>query len=344
MPVTTRSQARRRAYSDPKDSYSSDDSDLSVSTSECSEDNLEIGGEMHAMPHWIYDSFSFPLAHVKDTPEYLRESFIHTGYRVGLSYRAAWYSFFRLHNESCNVWTHIAGFFIFLALGVYLFLTTDLADSHWMEQAVFVIFLSSAMIMAVLSVLYHQFSCVGYSAYETLLRMDMAGIANLILGSSFPPVYFGLYCYPMWQCFYLGGMTVLSFLAVGISLTLTGEQYFVHRTALFAALTLFGIFPLMHLHSLHGMEPLYPILNMFYLYALGAVFHVSRFPEALFPGYFDMMPSHSIFHVLVVLAVIVHFGGCVEMYQNHDPMSCSSLPSGLEEFLGRDMLTEAQSY
>ena len=49
------------------------------------------------------------------SPEY-RYSFISSGYRVHLRPRQAFLSAFRLHNESLNVWTHIFGFSLFVAL------------------------------------------------------------------------------------------------------------------------------------------------------------------------------------------------------------------------------------
>jgi len=53
------------------------------------------------------------------SPDY-RYFHISSGYRVHLRPRQAFLSAFRLHNESLNVWTHVFGFSLFVALFVYV--------------------------------------------------------------------------------------------------------------------------------------------------------------------------------------------------------------------------------
>ena len=38
------------------------------------------------------------------------------GYRANFSYAGAWRSILMVHNETANIWTHLAGLFLFLAI------------------------------------------------------------------------------------------------------------------------------------------------------------------------------------------------------------------------------------
>ena len=52
----------------------------------------------------------------------------------------------------------------------------------------------------------------------------------------------------------------------------------------------------------------------------------TRFPESRYPGKFDLLGSHSIFHILVVCAAVVQLIGYLDAfgYANAN-LTCSSL-------------------
>ncbi|KAG7672276.1 hypothetical protein Ndes2526B_g06732 [Nannochloris sp. 'desiccata'] len=60
-------------------------------------------------------SFDFAPEHVKDNEYILR------GYRAGHNFKTSITSVFRIHNETGNIWTHLAGFIIFICLTVATF-------------------------------------------------------------------------------------------------------------------------------------------------------------------------------------------------------------------------------
>lgn len=60
-------------------------------------------------------SFDFAPEHIKDNHYILR------GYRAGHNFKASVMSVFRLHNETGNIWTHLAGFIVFICLTVATF-------------------------------------------------------------------------------------------------------------------------------------------------------------------------------------------------------------------------------
>jgi len=59
--------------------------------------------------------------------------------------------------------------------------------------------------------------------------------------------------------------------------------------------------------------------------ALGAFFYATRCPESIRPGRFDLVGcSHNIFHVLVVLATVVHLVGIWNAFAyNYRHVRCS---------------------
>lgn len=64
------------------------------------------------------------------------------------------------------------------------------------------VFLSSALVCLLCSTLFHLFYPMSSSKHLTNLesyvifsRFDYAGISILIAGSTFPPLYYGMYCY-----------------------------------------------------------------------------------------------------------------------------------------------------
>jgi len=52
------------------------------------------------------------------------------------------------------------------------------------------------------------------------------------------------------------------------------------------------------------------------MYISGAVMYATRIPERCHPGRFDHFgSSHQIFHVMVLLAAITHYFGCLRFYE-----------------------------
>ena len=58
-------------------------------------------------------------------------------------------------------------------------------------------------------------------------------------------------------------------------------------------------------------------------FVIGTVFFVSRYPERKYPGVFDLfLPSHTIFHVMVVIGSVFHYLGMVQIYQSRSSLVC----------------------
>jgi adiponectin receptor len=101
---------------------------------------------------------------------------------------------FSLFLESCNVWTHLFGFLLFLFLSFsahYTWLNHSNADT--LDSVLFLIFSISAQTQMLCSTLFHLFCCVSPQVYDLTAKLDYSGIAILIVGSYFAPMY----CIPL---------------------------------------------------------------------------------------------------------------------------------------------------
>jgi len=88
-------------------------------------------------------------------------------------------------------------------------------------------------------------------------------------------------------------------------------KYRSFRGMLFASFGMTGIFPFLHAlykngwqHSMENGQ-MHLLLLMGLLYGIGVSFFITRFPECVWPGKFDLLfHSHQIFHIFVVAAAL----------------------------------------
>jgi len=134
--------------------------------------------------------------------------YILTGYRrVQRSFRGCLASLFGyLHNETVNIHSHLSGAVLF----AYLLCTSHSthATTTWHDDAVFAIFLSSTIFCLLGSATMHAFSCHSEPVCARCHALDYTGIVVLIVGSFFPCIYYGFYCDPHIQVFYLSLISI----------------------------------------------------------------------------------------------------------------------------------------
>ncbi|KAK3423156.1 hypothetical protein EUGRSUZ_F00065 [Eucalyptus grandis] len=153
----------------------------------------------------------------------------------------------------------------------------------------------------------HLFSCHSHCLNIQLLRMDYVGITVMIITSFFPPIYYIFQCEPHWQLIYLGGIT-----AMGID----------------SSMGFFGIVPAIHACIVNWSNPQCPITLVYesamaLSYITGTLFSVSRIPERLKPGWFDLAGhSHQIFHVFVIVGALAHYVATLLLLQWRDRVGC----------------------
>lgn len=113
-------------------------------------------------------------------------------------------SFFEIHNESMNIWTHTFGvnMFIFLALISDSYLNQAdsiirLIDGKAQTQVpTWPLFahLLSAILCCGFSAFFHLCSVYSKDWFSFMAKLDYSGIILLITGTSIPPAYYTFTC------------------------------------------------------------------------------------------------------------------------------------------------------
>ncbi|KAG6724023.1 hypothetical protein I3843_03G231900 [Carya illinoinensis] len=194
----------------------------------------------------------------------------------------------------------------------------------------FFVFLSGSMFCLLSSSICHLFSCHSHPLSLLLLRVDYVGITIMIITSFFPPIYYMFQCDPHWQFVYLGGITAMGIFTIATMLSpaLSSGKYRGFRALLFSSMGLFGIIPAIHAVFVNWGNPqrnatLAYEAAMAVSYLTGVLVYVSRVPERCKPGWFDLVGhSHQIFHVLVVMGALAHYGASLHILDAQYAITC----------------------
>jgi len=236
------------------------------------------------------------------------------------SYSECFRSIMGLHTETGNIWSHLLGVIVFLGLIVRFFnLPTIAFQGHERGQKiVFCLFFLGVILCLGLSTAYHVFCCHSQNVSKVFHKLDYVGISLLIVGSYVPWTYYGFYCYDVPRRSYLATMCILSITTIIVTMAerFGTPRYRPIRALLYICLGCFGIIPFTHFGLTWGWEACYVelrpdlMLPMGGMYIFGAIMYGARIPERLFPGKCDLWgQSHQIFHILVVLAALLHIKG-----------------------------------
>ncbi|KAI1505140.1 hemolysin-III related-domain-containing protein [Biscogniauxia marginata] len=275
-----------------------------------------------------------------ELPSWYRDNpYIQAGYRpVSHSTRACLRSWGYLHNETVNIYSHLVPA-VALLLGEAYVLLAHLrprykADLVPADYAVFALLLLAATACLGLSSAYHTLMCHSREVEARWLRLDFVGIVLLILGSFVSGVYVGFWCETTERRIYWAMIGSLALISVIITLApaFQGPRWRTFRLLTFVCTGLSGLAPVAHGIHMFGFAQMARQSGLPYylaeggLFLLGAVTYALRFPERLCPGRFDIYgSSHQIFHVLVVVATVVHLVGVLDAFDyNYHNRQCSS--------------------
>ncbi|GAU93702.1 hypothetical protein RvY_05600-2 [Ramazzottius varieornatus] len=264
-----------------------------------------------------------PFSHL---PDWLKDNdYLHSGHRPQIeSFAECFRSIFSIHTETGNIWTHLIGCILFIGIAVYFFLPAE-QEFPAGEKWAFAAFFAGAIVCMGFSFLYHTLYCHSERVGLVFGKLDYCGISLLILGSFVPWLHYSFYCHQLEKYTYIGIISVLSTSCIVVSLwnKFSEPAFRPIRAFIFSCLGASGVVPTLHYTIANGWEKsvnegsLYWILTMGALYLLGALCYAARVPERWYPGQFDIwFHSHQIFHVLVVLAALIHYQGVMLMANN----------------------------
>ncbi|KAI0102531.1 mPR-like GPCR protein [Nemania sp. FL0031] len=292
---------------------------------------IESGQPCPSRKHRLISFEELPAWH-QDNP------FIQHGYRpISQSTIACLRSWGFLHNETMNIYTHLIPAVTALLIGeawMVSHLRQTYADVTASDYAIFTFLLAAAAVCLGISSAYHTLMSHSREAEARWLRLDFVGIVILTVGSFVSGIYVIFWCEAAQRKIYWGMIASLGAVSVVIMLApcFQGPRWRVFRLAVFVVTGLSGLAPIVHGICMFGFARMVRQSGLPYYFAegglflIGAVTYGSRFPERIKPGTFDIFgSSHQIFHILVVIATLVHFVGVLDAFDyNYHNRQCSS--------------------
>lgn len=260
--------------------------------------------------------------YVSAPPFMKHNEYIRTGFRAGHhTLSVCLRSIFVIHNETGNIWSHLIGFFLFVVLiAMY---ARDVSSQNSAQDLVWTVFFASCLCCMFFSASYHTLNCRSADTHRVSMLWDYFGIAFLIVGSFYPPIYFAFSCYPTARVVYLSCITLfgLSGMVGPCFPFFHAPSFTFYRNTLFVLLAGSGVVPLVHAHAVFPFTQddnatmFLGIYLMYICYGGGVIVYLTKVPEKWYPGRYDIwFQSHQLWHVLVLMGALVHFSNCIGIY------------------------------
>ncbi|CAG5101953.1 Oidioi.mRNA.OKI2018_I69.chr1.g74.t1.cds [Oikopleura dioica] len=272
---------------------------------------------------------NWALVGIDDVPDWMISSrYLLGSMRPPLeSFKLCYSSWFRLHTETGNIWSHFLGFIGFIVL-FFVAIFNPLSISI-LENILICLSVASATLCFAFSFHFHTVRCHSPKIAKHSEKLDYTGILFYALFGFLPIIFFSFRCDSTTQSAYMITLCVVS---VGI-LTMSRfkafgrTEYRPCRAVAFMSLGLLTIFPTFHAYFKHGIdvafnEEAFSLLCIFFSSGTtGVLIYATEVPERFFPGKFDIFfHSHQIFHIFAVGAGAVHFLAIRELQSFHsDP-------------------------
>jgi adiponectin receptor len=238
------------------------------------------------------------------------------GYRFSEGKWACVRSVVSIHNELINIWTHLLGFIMVLALAFYFYPTSpNFSNSTKTDIFIAAVFFFAACKCLVCSTIWHTMNSI---SHQTLLErfacVDYTGISLLVAASIMTTEYAAFYCEPVSRWTY---MLITAFLGIGGVIlpwhpTFNRADMAWARVLFYCTLALTGFLPFGQLAYSRGIawaQYFYaPITKSLAVYMTGALMYASKVPERFCPGVFDYVGcSHNIWHLAVLGGIVFHY-------------------------------------
>ena len=259
----------------------------------------------------------------EEVPAQFREMFICSGYRkpYGSALDCVKSVFLPL-NETVNVWTHFVPFLLFLVRFASVFWNYHLTEAYVYPLLSFALGICGFLLMSSGA---HLFNCMSPRARHICFFFDYAAISVYSLGAG-QAFYF--YTRSLKSDSYLYSspgpfLTISCLISVVSTYTCCASRHrwpkmkYVIRTFCFVVAFFFNSFP--HVHRCF-VDPTTLLQNQqellawsyfkrhSYFYLISALANMSRMPERLIPGVFDIIGnSHHFLHVFTALGAADQF-------------------------------------
>ncbi|KAI1016210.1 hypothetical protein LB504_009183 [Fusarium proliferatum] len=255
-----------------------------------------------------------------DIPEWRRDNnYILAGYRpLEADYLQVVKSLTFLHNETCNVYTHLIGAVLLPLFAITILRTIygpQYIDVTRTDFIMFSIFFCSAESCLIFSAVYHLIGSHSHEVEQFWHRMDLLGIVIVTVGTFIPGIYYIFNCEPFlqkthWTIVILCGSATAALISIPKFRTLRWRKV---RVGAYVALGASAFIPLLHGVRVYGLDYMLEYSGMRWylvelvLYGGGCCLYAFRIPERFAPGHFDIwFSSHQIFHVSILCAMYVH--------------------------------------
>lgn len=314
------SSSRRTSLGDEKHPKSWMDASITVESNERAPSRKDELISFEELPVWHQDN-----PHIRH------------GYRpISRSTRACLRSWGFLHNETLNIYTHLIPAVAALFIGeawVLTYLRQRYVGVGASDYVVFAFLLSAAAVCLGISSAYHTLMSHSREIEARWLRLDFVGIIVLIVGSFVSGIYVGFWCEWAERKIYWSMSASLGAVSIVIMLApcFQGPKWRTFRLVVFVVTGLSGFAPIIHGIHMFGFAQMARQSGLPYYFAegglflIGAITYACRFPECIKPGAFDIFgSSHQIFHVLVVIATLVHLIGVLKAFDyNYHHRQCA---------------------
>ncbi|KAL5344257.1 hypothetical protein ACLOAV_010761 [Pseudogymnoascus australis] len=197
-----------------------------------------------------------------DMPEWFRREsnqWILYGYRpISGSVHASFCSWFYIHNESVNIYSHLipAVFFLLGEWYIQQYLASRYSGVTSADFIAFSIFMLTAATCLSLSATYHTLINHSQNVEHLCLRLDMLGVVIFILGDLALGIYMIFWCqhFPRNIYWSLIGVFGTSTIFMTMNPKFQGSKYRLFRALMFVATGLSGVAPLIHGLIVFGMS------------------------------------------------------------------------------------------
>ena len=263
------------------------------------------------------------LYNYEEIPDWYKDNkYIKIGYRRwNMTNKYYIKSLFTWHNETLNIWSHIIGTLLFIILSLitfkYYLLNTYIGDIVSIS-----LFLFSCITCFLLSSLMHCFYPKSENCCNCLLLGDYYGIIFLILCSYNIFLYYLFYCnYNIQKYYYIiiNGLAIINFILLKV---LNNKKYHIYKLLILISFILSIFVPTIHRYIYYtNIEPdefkeeiEYYSISLC-IYFLAFLFYLTKIPESIYTYKFvNYFTSHTIFHILIVIATTINFHGIMNLH------------------------------